>query len=135
MSQLVTYLVFNGNCREAMAFYQFCLGGELRIQTVGDAPGAEGFPPAIKNFILQASLRKENMVLMGTDMAEENGLTQGNAISILLECDSEEEINTYYQRLASAGRPTHPIEETFWGALFGGLTDRYGKQWLFHCNK
>jgi PhnB protein len=27
---------------------------------------------------------------------------------------------------------THPIENTFWGDLFGGITDKYGNHWLFH---
>ena len=40
MAQLNAYLRFNGKCREAMTFYQACLGGELTIQTVGESPMA-----------------------------------------------------------------------------------------------
>jgi PhnB protein len=31
MKEATPYLVFNGNCREAMTFYQSCLGGEQRM--------------------------------------------------------------------------------------------------------
>src|SRR6185312_5274964 len=31
------YLIFNGNCREAMTFYQTCLGGELSVTTFGES--------------------------------------------------------------------------------------------------
>ena len=29
----------------------------------------------------------------------------------------------------------HSLENTFWGALFGGLTDRFGNHWLLHFDK
>jgi PhnB protein len=34
MAQLNPYLNFDNNCREAMNFYKYCLGGELKLQTV-----------------------------------------------------------------------------------------------------
>lgn len=133
MNQLVTYLTFNGNCREAMSFYKSCLGGELEFQSIGDSPMAEQMPERVKHFILHATLRSGSMLLMGTDMVGEQGRVQGNAVSILLECQDEVEIYQLYQNLASGGQATHPIEPSFWGALFGGLTDRYGNSWLLHC--
>ena len=33
---LTPFLLFDGNCAEAMAFYQACLGGELTVTKVGD---------------------------------------------------------------------------------------------------
>ncbi|MDO6675474.1 hypothetical protein Q4517_07920 [Tenacibaculum sp. 1_MG-2023] len=68
MSQLITYLTFNGNCREAMLFYQNCLGGELYFQTLEDSPKTENLPYNYKKYIVQAFLKKENMLLMGTDL-------------------------------------------------------------------
>lgn len=132
MNQIVAYLTFNGNCKEAMHFYQDCLGGDLSLQTLGDSPKSDVMPQAMKECIIQASLKKENMLLMGTDMTEDK-LLRGNSISILLECDSDAEMMRYYEKLAEAGKATHPITETFWGTLFGGLTDKYGNHWLFRC--
>jgi len=134
MNQIVTYLTFNGNCREAMEFYQGCLGGELNVQTVGQTPGSYDFPEGIKNFVVHASLKKDNMVLMGTDLRDEE-LLRGNSVSILLNCDSERHIKEYYKNLKAEGEATHPLEVTHWGDLFGGLIDKYGNQWLFHCRK
>jgi PhnB protein len=42
MTQINSYLTFNGNCQEAMIFYQKCLGGELTFQTVGESPLSAG---------------------------------------------------------------------------------------------
>ena len=36
---VLTYLNFNGNCREVLEFYRFVFGGEYMImQTFGDGP-------------------------------------------------------------------------------------------------
>ncbi len=58
MTQINSYLTFNGNCREAMNFYKSCLGGELHFQTIGDSPLSEGMPAAMKACILKATLKK-----------------------------------------------------------------------------
>lgn len=133
MNQLISYLTFNGNCREAMSFYKNCLGGELEFQTIGDSPMAERMPESLKGYILHSTLRSGAMTLMGSDMVGEQGLIQGNTVSVLIECQDEMEIYQLYRSLAAGGQATHPIEQTFWGALFGGLTDRFGNNWLLHC--
>lgn len=132
MNSLVLYLTFNGNCREAMTFYQQCFGGLLSLQSIAESPMSEKFPPSFTHFILQASLRKENFVLMGSDLAPDERLKKGNALSILIEGKSEEEIREYYEKLSEGGKITHPLSYNFHGALFGGLTDRFGIQWLFN---
>jgi len=135
MTQINSYLTFNGNCREAMAFYKDCLGGELTLQTIGESPLADKMPQQMKDFILHATLTNEALVIMGSDMVTEKGLIKGNAVSLMLNCSSEEEIKYYYAKLAADGQKTHPLENSFWGALFGDLTDKYGNQWLLHFDK
>jgi PhnB protein len=134
MGQLITYFAFNGNCKEAMKFYQQCLGGELHFQTLGESPVTEKLSENMKAYIVRASLKKDNMVLMGTDMVDEQ-LIPGNSVSVLLECNNEDQIRTYYQNLRVGGKATHPIQKSHWGDLFGGLTDKYGNHWLFHCKE
>lgn len=67
MTQINAYLTFNGNCREAMMFYGFCLGGELIFQTIGESPLAEKMNPKMKDSVLHATLKKDKLVLKGTD--------------------------------------------------------------------
>jgi PhnB protein len=68
-------------------------------------------------------------------MVGDNGLVRGNSVSLMLNCSSEEEIKECYQKLSAGGQQTHPLELTFWGALFGNLTDKYGNHWLLHYQK
>jgi PhnB protein len=135
MSQINSYLTFSGNCREAMTFYKQCLGGELYFQTIGESPLSEKIPKQMKDYILHATLTKDKLILMASDIVPDQGLQKGNSISLVLNCSSEDEIKTCYQNLSSDGKPGHPLENTFWGALFGDLTDKYGNHWLLNYDR
>lgn len=135
MTQIQSYLTFSGNCREAMMFYQQALGGELTLQTIGESPLSDKLPPGMKDCILHATLHHGGIVLLGSDMVGEKGLIRGNAVSLCINCSSEEEIHRYYKNLSEGGIATHPLENTFWNALFGGLTDRYGNLWLLNYTR
>jgi PhnB protein len=118
-----------------MNFYKDCIGGELMLQTIGESPIADKMPPPMKEGILHSTLTKGDLVLMASDMVGEKGLIKGNAVSLMLNCSSEEEIIKYYAHLSAGGQATHPLEVSFWGALFGDLTDKFGNQWLLHFDK
>lgn len=133
MVAIATYLTFNGNCREAMTFYQKCLGGQLRFQTVGESPLSEKMPESMKACIVHASLSNGVMKLMGSDMVPESGLLKGNSVSLSLTCSSTAELTRLYRKLSSGGMASHPPQETRWGALFGELTDKFGNRWLLSC--
>lgn len=132
MNKLITYLTFNGNCRQAMTFYQECLGGKLTFQTFEESPDADKMPVYIKKFILHAALESCDWILMGTDIVNGKGLIKGNSVSILINCNSQQEIDNYYARFASGCMSEFPLKATRRGALFGGLTDKFGNHWLFN---
>ncbi|ELR71207.1 hypothetical protein C900_03011 [Fulvivirga imtechensis AK7] len=113
-----------------MSFYQECLGGELYLQKIEDSPMADKLPQDMRECILHSSLQKGNLILMATDMVGDEGLIRGNAVSVLIQCSSEQEMRSYYDRLSVGGQKTYPIENTMWGTLFGELIDRYGNHWL-----
>ncbi|HYG50463.1 MAG TPA: VOC family protein [Flavobacteriales bacterium] len=133
--QLVSYLTFNGNCRQAMQFYHKCLGGKLELQTVGESPMAEKLPAKMKKAILHASLRNKNLVLMGSDMVSEQGLIKGNSVSLMLDVKSEKEVRTLFSKLSRGGKPGYAIEKTFFGALLGNFTDKFDNNWILYCKK
>lgn len=135
MTQINAYLTFNGNCREAMTFYQTCLGGELSFQTVGESPLSARMPGRMKDCILHATLTKDALTLMGSDMVTGQGLIKGNNVTLSLNCSSEAEVKTFYEQLSAGGVATHQLEESFWGALFGDLTDKFGNHWILNYNK
>jgi PhnB protein len=135
MKTINPYLTFNGNCREAMEFYRECLGGELHFQTIGESPLSKTMPVKMKKLIVHAVLTNENFVLMGSDMTHDNGLVQGNAVAIILNFTNEKETRNCYKKLSKGGEQTYPLSISFWGILFGCLTDKYGNYWLLNYSK
>ncbi len=135
MAQIQAYLHFKGNCRQAMTFYKECLGGELKIQMVAETPMAAHLPPEMHDSIMHSSLIVDDFVLLASDMMEEAEAIKGNTISLLLECESAEEITTLFTKLSNSGKVGHPLKEEFWGATFGDLTDKFGVNWLFNFDK
>lgn len=129
------YLSFDGNCREAMSFYQDCLGGELSLQSFGESPLADQFPEEMHKRIIHSMLRSNNLVIMATDMQGPAGHVKGNDMSMLLNFDNEEDIRHYYFRLSEGGQILDELGEKFWGDLFGTVQDKFGKVWMMNCNK
>ncbi len=118
-----------------MMFYNKCLGGEFTFQTIGESPLSDKMPAKMKDCILHAELKKDSLVILASDMVGENGLIKGNSVSLMLNCSSEKEMQTFYSKLASGRASVHPFENTFRGALFGGITDKFGNNWLLHFDK
>jgi PhnB protein len=128
MPTLNPYLTFTGNCREAMTFYKECLGGELSLMVVAESPVADQMPLQYKDQILHASLKKDGLEIMASDMQPEK-IIEGNAVHLCLGCKTEEETRKLYDKLSAGGKSNQPIHEMFFG-LIGVLTDKFGKRWM-----
>jgi len=131
---LTPYLNFNGTCREAMTFYQACLGGELMLQAVAESPAAEHLAAEDQLRIMHSMLTVDGqMFLLASDvMSMHPPVADNSSVNLCLNCHSEEQIDTLFARLGEGGTVTTPLEVMFWGGKYGALTDRFGKQWLFN---
>jgi PhnB protein len=135
MGQLNPYLNFDNNCREAMSFYKECLGGELMLQTVGELPEmAAQMPPQMKDHILHSVLTSGGIMIMASDLSREKPI-EGNTVNLCINCESEEELNSFFTKLSAGGKITEPLNDMPWGAKYGALIDKFGKSWLFNYQK
>ena len=132
MTQIIAYLSFNGNCREAMLFYQCCFGGKLSLQTVEDSPISSELPIEMKNNILHASLINDGFVLMGSDMIGTEEFSQGNSISLMYHCYSEKELRSLYQQLHSSSQSnkTEKRRNLYADSYAVEVVDIFGVRWL-----
>ncbi len=134
MTETVTFLAFDGNCREAMTFYQKCFEGELFLMPFSEAPG--GFSHSEpRDHILHSTLKNGNgsEILMAADTWAGTPHQPGNNFAVMIQCDSLEENERLFAALGEGGKVGMPLQATFWGARFGALTDRFGIQWNFNC--
>lgn len=135
MTQLNPYLNFNGQCREALTFYRECLEGELELQKVAESPMATRMPSEKGPLILHGALVKNGAVLlMGSDMIG-NNLQPGNSVNLCLNCTSDQEINTLFDRLSAGGQVKVPLHQSFWGATYGEVRDKFGMNWMLNFTR
>lgn len=130
---LNTYLTFDGDCREAFDFYLSVFGGSLTaLQTFGDGLADMGVPDDKKDQILHISLPIGASTLMGSDNPLGDPVGQGSNFSIVVVPDSRGECDRLFEDLGAHGEVTMPLQETFWGAYYGQLKDRFGINWMFN---
>lgn len=131
MTQINTYLTFDGNAREAMTFYKNCLGADLDVRTFegGECPG---IPEEAKSRVMHARLTIGDAILMASDTMPGMPFQPGNNFSISLNCDSLEEVERLFNAFGENGQVTMPLQDTFWGARFGMLKDQFGIHWMFN---
>lgn len=130
MKTIEPYLIFNGNCRLAMEFYRDCLGADLNIMTYAEGPGEH--PDAVKDKIMHAKLAKGPLVIMASDPHDATPVNQGTNFFLSLNCDSQDEIERLFDAVGKNGKVLLPLQDMFWGARFGMLTDQFGVNWMFN---
>ena len=136
MATFNPYLNFPGNTEEAFGFYKSIFGGEfVSLQRFKETPEAARVSASEAEKIMHVSLPigKGNM-LMGTDALESMGhkLTAGNNFYIAIEADSKEQAAEYFDHLAEGGKQEMPLADTFWGAYFGMVSDKFGTRWMIN---
>ena len=124
------YLSFDGNCEEAMNFYQRAFGGEFTVvMRYSEGPPeyqTEGTEDKIMHMTLSMA---DGAELKGSDVFH-HPVEKGNAYHVSIGADSEEHGEKMFNALSEGAKITMPYQEVFWGGKFGSLLDRFGIQWM-----
>jgi PhnB protein len=131
--QLSPYLLFNGNCEEALKFYEQALGGKIEaLMKFAGSPAAEHVPPAWGDKVLHATIKIDGNVLMASD-APPPQYEKPQGISVSIGLNDRERGERIFNALAQGGTVTMPFEKTFWASGFGMCVDRFGIPWMVNC--
>jgi PhnB protein len=132
MTQAIAYLGFNGNCADAMRFYEHALGGKLEVLMSGaESPMAEQIPTASAHRILHARL-----VLPGGGTLYAGDCPEGlpyegiKGVSIAVDYATAAEAEKVFTALASGGQVSMPMQPAFWAKRWGMLVDKFGTSWI-----
>jgi PhnB protein len=132
--QLVPYLIFDGDAFEAVSLYARVLGGQLGdVQRFGDGP--MGASDAWKEKILHGHLLLDGQVIMFSDGREGEPVVRGQNLHLSINFPTETSIDAAFEALSEGAVVTMPLQDTFWGARFGMLTDRFGINWMFNYDR
>ena len=134
MATLTPYLLFDGDCRQAMEFYQTCFGGELKVMKVKETAAKDFMPPSQYEKTINARLVSGKIEISASDwLRPDRERVPGNTVCLYLNGTTEEELRLLFGRLAEGGNVTDPLKEMFFG-LYGALNDRFGVRWMFQSN-
>jgi PhnB protein len=130
--ELQIYLSFNGNCEEALNFYKNALKGEII-----DLTRYEGSPMMVgdadKQKILHSTFKFDGGTFMAADNTQDNPVTMGNNIWLTISSRDLNFTEKTFELLSEKGKVTMPLQDTYWGARFGMLIDKFGVGWMFNC--
>jgi PhnB protein len=131
MQAITPYINFNGNGAEALAFYATAFDGKIvHTQTFGES----GMPIGddAKDRIMHALFEADKLQFMISDCQPGKEVTSGNQVHLSINFDNLELINKTFANLADGGNVTMELQDTFWGARFGMLEDKFGVNWMFN---
>lgn len=129
---LSPYLTFPGTCEAAINFYRDALQGQIVSMSYFDSTQMP-VPEEYKKKVLHTVLRFGQSMLMASDALPDKALDLGNNVTLSLEFTDAAEQQAKFEALAAGGQITMPLQDTFWGARFGMLTDKFGIQWMMNC--
>src|SRR6185312_4720020 len=109
MKEIAPYVNFNGNCRDAMKFYESIFGGELKLMSFADMK--QDVPKDSVNRIMHANLRKGPFTLMASDTLSSDAKVSGNNVSVMVDCSDVAEIERFAKALAQGGKTEMPCTE------------------------
>lgn len=134
---LMPFLLFDGTCAEAMAFYQSCLGGKLTITKVCDTPMKGQMPPEQHHKVAFANLKSGVMELSATDWLHATRTpSQGNTVAVYICGGKYNELRAIFDKLAIGANKEvlDDLREMPFGS-YGHLADKYGVHWFFQGDK
>jgi PhnB protein len=134
MVRCIPFLLFDGNCAEAMTFYHQCLGGSLVLTKLGETPMRAQFPREKHDRIINAQLKSGEFELSATDWMASPAFEPvlGNMSALYLVSDDVGELRTVFGKLADGAdrERFQDLHEMPFG-MYGQFYDRFGVQWIF----
>ncbi|MBV9330941.1 MAG: VOC family protein [Alphaproteobacteria bacterium] len=130
--EITPRIFFQGNCREAMTFYQSVLGGALTLKTYGEAMGTKA-PEGLADKIAEAELSSGTTRLRAWDSKLANA--EARKIELEISGEDENQLRKIFDGLCDGGKAKHPLEKQESGAVSGRLFDRFGLDWIVTVRK
>jgi len=127
---ITPYLVFSGNCKEALDFYRVVFHcEEPTVIPYGDymPEGSKTPPELLREWVMHGE-----MVICGTNVwfaDEAMAPAIGDNIKLSVSVPEKHEATAIFDALSEGGEVTLPPTETFYSVFHAAVTDRFGVNW------
>jgi PhnB protein len=127
---LSPYLYFDGDCRQAVAFYAAVFEREpTPLMTYADAPGAQ-VSDDDRDRVLYAALPVGDIMLMFSDCASGTPYQRGSNICLSIDAPDAAQTRRLFDALADGGQIEMELGPQFFNPLYGMVRDRFGIRWM-----
>lgn len=138
MLRCTPFLLFDGNCAEAMTFYHECLGGELSLTKLADTPMKDMFPKEKWERLINANLKSSEIEISATDWmaSPQYEPHQGDTTAIFVIGEGFNELKAIFDKLSvgSEKEKFQDLHDLPFGT-YGQFTDKFGVHWIFKGDK
>ena len=132
---LLPYIMFDGNCEEAIHFYAKVFKGEIKTLSFFDKAPTQD-PASEKKGVMHAHLSGEGVELMASDEEKKELVhKKGGMVQLSISFNDAQQQKEVFNALSENAQVTMALQDTFWGASFGMLTDKFGVSWMFNYDK
>ncbi|UQI45170.1 VOC family protein [Streptomyces sp. HU2014] len=140
--QRFTTMLYVNSSYEAVAFYREVFGVEEiaeRTMLLSQVPGMDKVPGADRTVVYSKLQFADGSGLNVAELSDEGvyakdgGAVVGNNVHVGLQHTDTAVQKAEFGKLAEGGRIVEPLEEKFWGTVFGIVQDRYGVIWESNC--
>ncbi|GLW11640.1 VOC family protein [Microtetraspora sp. NBRC 13810] len=123
--KITTFLMFEGKAEEAITFYTSLFPDAEIISLDRYGAGEAGEEGSVRH----ATFSLAGQRYMAIDSSVKHAFTFTPAVSLYVQCESEEELDRLYAALGDGGTPLMPLDDYGFSTGFGWLNDRFGVSW------
>jgi PhnB protein len=114
LANVIPFINFGGNGLSAARFYETVFGGKAEVQADSDGD------------VAHLEFTSGDLHFMGNDSpSDEPG-------RMVLNCDNEEQLRSFYAKLAEGGAEAFAPTDSGWGAIIAHCVDQFGVTWLLN---
>lgn len=119
MQKFITFLLFQGQAEPALEFY-CTLFPNSKINTLNRNENGT---------IMHATFSLDGQLFMAIDSSVVHDFTFTPAISVYVNCNTEEEVDRYFAALSEGGMVLMPLNAYPFSKKYAWVTDRFGVSW------
>jgi predicted 3-demethylubiquinone-9 3-methyltransferase (glyoxalase superfamily) len=125
MHKITPFLMFTGQAEEAINFYMSIFEQSEIVNITRYGPnqtGAEGT-------VMLATFKLKGQEFMCIDSNIEHDFTFTPALSLYVNCATEAELETLFEKLSSGGQVLMPLDRYPFSAKYAWISDKFGVSW------
>lgn len=131
MQKITTFFMFDAKAEEAMSFYISLFEKSKVLSIARYGPGEVGAEGAVMH--AKFSLGGQEFMCIDSNVKQEFTFTP--AMSLYVNCETDEEINQLFMKLSQCGKVFMPLSRYPFSEKFAWVSDKYGVSWQLNLAK